>query len=404
MSVRLNTIPDAKDYPKKTGCVKWIMVSLLLPPTVLVSVFLPFRNEFAISGWYFWGAVSGIFIFIWSLAVSVYWLVFITQCIRVEAWNKRREEVILRETQRGRRALQILNLSLHTAMNGDSLVETTMNFLTRQSRLSTYSVLRGENMVRRSVIPVLTDQPITSRLPEIISRLFSDIKPQLCRLPDDFHINVFFEINTSLSVPIVIDICKDEWQKAGFSRTCLFSNSARGLAVIDDWLDNDIHKKAVLLVISLHLEPEQSELTAESACALLMANRLPQQAITPLALLHRPERLIDTTAMVEGIKQALDWMPVKPDALSGTWTATLNAEQRVALLSLNEPFIQEASLYELDAFLGRSDMAAPWLSIAAATLAGMHLHQPQLALSGEQGGDSLWAAVVSPHALAQEAS
>jgi hypothetical protein len=55
MSVRLNTIPDAKDYPKKTGCVKWIMVSLLLPPTVLVSVFLPFRNEFAISGWYFWG-------------------------------------------------------------------------------------------------------------------------------------------------------------------------------------------------------------------------------------------------------------------------------------------------------------------------------------------------------------
>ena len=227
MSVRLNTIPDAKDYPKKTGCVKWIMVSLLLPPTVLVSVFLPFRNEFAISGWYFWGAVSGIFIFIWSLAVSVYWLVFITQCIRVEAWNKRREEVILRETQRGRRALQILNLSLHTAMNGDSLVETTMNFLTRQSRLSTYSVLRGENMVRRSVIPVLTDQPITSRLPEIISRLFSDIKPQLCRLPDDFHINVFFEINTSLSVPIVIDICKDEWQKAGFSRTCLFSNSAR---------------------------------------------------------------------------------------------------------------------------------------------------------------------------------
>jgi hypothetical protein len=59
----------------------------------------------------------------------------------------------------------------------------------------------------------------------------------------------------------------------------------------------------------------------------------------------------------------------------------------VALLSLNEPFIQEASLYELDAFLGRSDMAAPWLSIAA-TLAGMHLHQPQLALSGEQGRDS----------------
>lgn len=404
MSVRINTIPDARGYPQNNGYVKWLMVLLLLLSTVLVLTLLLFIDGIAINYRSFWVMVFGILAFIWSLAASVYWLVFITQCIRVDAWNKRREEVILRETQRGRRALQILNLSLHTAMNGDSLAETTMNFLTRHQRLSTYSVLRGENIVRRSVIPLLTDQPITSRLPEIISRLFSDIKPQLCRLPDDFHINVFFEINTPLSMQIVIDTCKDEWQKAGFSRTCLFSNSARGLAVIDDWLDNEIHKKAVLLVISLHLEPEQPELTAESACALLMANRLTQQEITPLALLHRPERVIDTTVMVDGIKQALDWMPVKPDALSGTWTATLNAEQRVALLSLNEPFIQEASLYELDAFLGRSDTAAPWLSIATAALAAMHLHQPQLALSGELGRDSLWAAVVSPHALPQEAS
>jgi hypothetical protein len=133
MSVRLNTIPDAKDYPKKTGCVKWIMVSLLLPPTVLVSVFLPFINEFAISGWYFWRFSVFSFLYGHSPYQSIGW--FITQCIRVDAWNKRREEVILRETQRGRRALQILNLSLHTAMNGDSLVETTMNFLTRQSAI-----------------------------------------------------------------------------------------------------------------------------------------------------------------------------------------------------------------------------------------------------------------------------
>jgi hypothetical protein len=159
-------------------------------------------------------------------------------------------------------------------------------------------------MVRRSVIPV-TDQPITSRLPEIISRLFSDIKPQLCRLPDDFHINVFFEINTSLSMQIVIDICKDEWQKAGFSRTCLFSNSARGLAVIDDWLINEIHKKGGFVGHFLTFGTRQPELTAESACALLMANRLTQQAITPLALLHRPERVIDTTVMVEGLNRRL---------------------------------------------------------------------------------------------------
>ncbi|GHM56268.1 hypothetical protein ECZU51_49380 [Escherichia coli] len=59
--------------------------------------------------------------------------------------------------------------------------------------------------------------------------------------------------------------------------------------------------------------------------------------------------------MASGIAQALDWMPVQPDAISGIWTAELDREQRAALLSLNQPFIQEALMYELDAFLGRSD-------------------------------------------------
>ncbi len=58
--------------------------------------------------------------------------------------------------------------------------------------------------------------------------------------------------------------------------------------------------------------------------------------------------------MASGIAQALDWMPVQPDAISGMWTAELDREQRAALLSLNQPFAQEALMYELD-FLGRSD-------------------------------------------------
>ncbi len=62
--------------------------------------------------------------------------------------------------------------------------------------------------------------------------------------------------------------------------------------------------------------------------------------------------------MASGIAQALDWMPVQPDAISGMWTAELDREQRAALLSLNQPFAQEALMYELDAFLGRSGPAA----------------------------------------------
>lgn len=93
---------------------------------------------------------------------------------------------------------------------------------------------------------------------------------------------------------------------------------------MDDWLDNFIQEKGVLLVISVRLEPKNPERTAESATALLLANRLTQTALTPLALLHRPERITDTEMMASDIAQALDWMPVQPDAISGMWTAELN--------------------------------------------------------------------------------
>ncbi len=166
-----------------------------------------------------------------------------------------------------------------------------------------------------------------------------------------------------------------------------------GLAAVDDWLDNFIQEKAVLLVISVYLEPKTPERTAESSTAL-----------TPLALLHRPERITDTEMMASGIAQALDWMPVQPDAISGIWTAELDREQRTALLSLNQPFTQEALMYELDAFLGRSGPAAPWLSVAAATLAAIQSQHPQLTLSGVQGGHYSWATVVSPFVSPQEAS
>ncbi|EHC2128467.1 hypothetical protein JTZ09_005010 [Escherichia coli] len=350
-------------------------------------------DELAKNGPHFWGLACGVPAFIWSLVASVRWLFFITQYIRADAWNKRREEVILQETRRGRRALQILSFSVQTALNGDSVAETTTAFLARQQVLNTYADLRGEDTVRRSVIPVLTNKPVTGRLSEIISRLFIDIRPQLFLLPPDFHINVLLEIDAPLSGASVRTIWQDEWQKAGLPEARLFSAPEPGLAAVDDWLDNFIQEKAVLLVISVYLEPKTPERTAESSTAL-----------TPLALLHRPERITDTEMMASGIAQALDWMPVQPDAISGIWTAELDREQRTALLSLNQSFTQEALMYELDAFLGRSGPAAPWLSVAAATLAAIQSQHPQLTLSGVQGGHYSWATVVSPFVSPQEAS
>ncbi|EPA8199552.1 type VI secretion system domain-containing protein [Escherichia coli] len=308
MPVRLNTIPDAESYPAPPARIKWLSALLLMLSVGVAITSLFASDELAKNGPHFWGLACGVPAFIWSLVASVRWLFFITQYIRADAWNKRREEVILQETRRGRRALQILSFSVQTALNGDSVAETTAAFLARQQVLNTYVDLRGEDTVRRSVIPVLTNKPVTGRLSEIISRLFIDIRPQLFLLPPDFHINVLLEIDAPLSGASVRTIWQDEWQKAGLPEARLFSAPEPGLAAVDDWLDNFIQEKAVLLVISVYLEPKTPERTAESSTALLLANRLTQTALTPLALLHRPERITDTEMMASGIAQALDWM------------------------------------------------------------------------------------------------
>ena len=215
MPVRLNTIPDAEPYPVPPARIKWLTALLLMLSVGVALTSLFASDELAKNGPYFWGLACGVPAFIWSLVASVRWLFFITQYIRTDAWNKRREEVILQETRRGRRALQILSFSVQTALNGDSVAETITAFLARQQVLNTYADLRGEDTVRRSVIPVLTNKPVTGRLSEVFSRLFSDIRLQLTRLPDDFHINVLLEIDAPLSGASVRTIWQDEWQKAG---------------------------------------------------------------------------------------------------------------------------------------------------------------------------------------------
>ncbi|ECI6680384.1 hypothetical protein EHE65_03945 [Salmonella enterica subsp. enterica] len=404
MPVRLNTIPDNEPYPAPPTRIKWLAALLLLLSIGVALTSLFASNELAKNGPYFWGLACGVPAFLWSLAGSVRWLVFMTQHVRADVWNQRREAVILQETRRGRRALQILSLSVQTALTGNTVAETTTALLAREQVLSTHAVLRGEDAVRRSLIPVFTEQPVLQRLSEIFSHLFSDIRPQLCLLPDDFHINVLMEADIPLSMRVVRRTWEKEWQKAGLPEARIFSGPEPGLAAVDDWLDNYIQEKAVLLIISVRLEPENPELTAESATALLLANRLTQTVLTPLALLHRPERVTSVESIAADVAQALDWMPVSPDTVTGTWLAELTIEHRAALLSLNQPFAEEGALYELDAFLGRSGPAAPWLSVSSATLAAIHSRKPQLALSCAQDGEYLWAAVVSPFDSPQEAS
>ncbi len=115
MPVRLNTIPDAESYPAPPARIKWLSALLLMLSVGVAITSLFASDELAKNGPHFWGLACGVPAFIWSLVASVRWLFFITQYIRADAWNKRREEVILQETRRGRRAGQLYSGKGRTA-------------------------------------------------------------------------------------------------------------------------------------------------------------------------------------------------------------------------------------------------------------------------------------------------
>lgn len=55
----------------------------------------------------------------------------------------------------------------------------------------------------------------------------------------------------------------------------------RGLSVIDRWLNERIKDKAMLLIVGLQIDPVVTNNTAEAAVALLLGNRLTQEALDP---------------------------------------------------------------------------------------------------------------------------
>lgn len=402
MPVRLNTIPGPKMYPVSPGYIKWasMLVLLLTVGVAITSLFA--SGELVKNSQYFWCMACGIPVLIWLLLVAIRWLVFITYQIQADAWNQRREEVILQETCRGRRALQVLHVSLLVAIERDEEEDLLDAFLNREQMLNARFVPKSNNWVRHSMVPVLIGENVSCRLSRILLQQFIEIKQQLELLSENLHIKVLLDIHTPLSEAEVKAIWQDEWQKNGLPKAHPFSTSEPGLANVDDWLDNHIHEKAVLLVSSVYLEPENLATTAESAFVLLLANRLTQDELIPRALLHRPERITTIEAIATGVEQALDWVPLYPEAISGTWGAELNTKQRAVLLSLNQPFCQERTLYELDTFLGRSGPVAPWLSTAIAALAAIYSQHPQLTFSGVPNKDHLWATVVSPYVIPLE--
>jgi hypothetical protein len=235
----------------------------------------------------------------------------------------------------------------------------------------------------------------------MLTQLLTELNQTLTSLPDDAALALLLEIDSRLPQGQVEQIWQQAWRDAGIRQSASRVEGS-GLAAVDQWLDQRISDQAMLLVVALQCAPVQLEGSAETAVGILFGNRLTQRALPPIAYLHRPEQARELTpeALRQGLDQALQWVPLEPNAIQQVWRTGLDSQHDAVLTTLLTgaamPSKPDHGVCNLDALLGQGGKSSPWLAIAAATQNLQRGVGPQFIFSGESATEAVWATAVMP--------
>jgi hypothetical protein len=352
----------------------------------------------------FWWFAIGIPVVVWTVLMGFRLAVYMMQQIHANAWDQRREQVILQEVRRGRRALQILAAECSTAHAADLQFTSIADALLRnENKIIPQASWNGGISIRHSRLPVTQELSTDAQVLAAFSALLEKFSELLSHLPPDNPITLLLESSSSLSATRIRELWQQAWQESALPHPTLFAQG-QGLAAIDHWLDHRIKDNALLLVIALQIAPEESEMTGEALVGLLLGNRLTQKSLPAMALLHRPERSHPQQASLQsGVLQAADWVPLLTNEVQHLWLAGLSAESEayrsvitvqgkapLALISAG------SNVHNFDEFLGDLGCSGPWLAIAAAAQAISQSPVHHMLISGDLKSDTVWSTVVAP--------
>ncbi|QWA11032.1 hypothetical protein GTU79_28535 [Sodalis ligni] len=353
----------------------------------------------------FWSAAFGLPTLCWGLLAGGRWLLYSSQQLMADNWDEERRLDIFQQTQRGRRSLQILSISLHTAFDENNPDSQLLNLMQSKIAFKAQRSWQGKEAIRHSRLSLLiVAESIEEGVKRLLGSIFNDFAETLGYLPAEMPLQLVIESETPLNDETFHQIWQDVWEEAGIMQPiCRIQGS--GLSLIDNWLDNNIHEAALLVVVALQIRPEHPDMTAESAAGLIFGNRLTQKSLIPLAYLHRPE-LAPETAIEYGVRQALDWVPLAAEAISHVWISGISpsSSEVVTTVMADVPFdvARDRGIYDLDSSLGYPGCVTPWLAIAVAAQAAQTTSSPQFTFSGACPEAGVWSAVVSPYLTSQE--
>lgn len=399
MSYSLKHLPECypRPVPPKTSSWFVTLAGMLAISVILMRIFGRY-----IDTRHFWLIAIGAPVVGWIVSFGFRIWIWSLQDSKANSFDRRREQWILSETLKARRALQILNTTFITAHLEYKQGSVAIEMLNNHSIIISQSDWKGEKGKRMSRIttePGETPELVVSRL---LSGLIADLP--VGQFPENTSLAVILDISSSLSFPAIQEIWQEAWQESGITCAVEYVGS-NGTGVISQWLDHRIKDEAMLLIVGLQIDPIDSNNTAEAAVALLLGNRLTQEALEPLALLHRPDAS-SPGELSEGMNMAAYNVPLKGNIVKNLWLAGLTGGQHAEVIACQNAHpaqsVADDSVISLDRSMGHAGAAAPWLAIAAATEIARQTQSPQMIICGDNTKNVLWSTLITPIASRQE--
>lgn len=407
MPVNLQSIPAPSLRPAPPRALRWLgaLAGFIASGILLMRFLGKLVGETS-----FWWFAIGIPLLFWVVLLGLRLTVYMMQQIHANAWDKRREQFVLQEVRRGRRALQVLAADCITAhCDEEQFITVADALINNENKLYPQTSWEAESSVRHSRLPVTEDMSKETLISNSFDHLLSNLAEQFSSLPPDNPVAILFESSCSLPKERVQEIWMRAWRTREICQPFCFM-SGHGLGVIDQWLDHRIKSSELLLVIAVQIGPKSSAMSAESVVSLLLGNRLTQKTLLPLALLHRPESSLPQQIPLQaGLLQSADWALLPPDAIQHLWMTEIHPETDAyhsAIAVQGKPpllnITEDSSVHDFNSFMGNPGTTGHWLAIAAAAQAISRHPLPHMVLSGEQDSDTVWSTVVSPVASHKE--
>jgi hypothetical protein len=390
MPVYLDAIPELAPRIPRPNTRRWLYFLGIILASGIALTFWLWTEERTV--YVFWCMALGLPVCLWGLFFSLRRFGYKCDQVWASSWNREREQLLEREITRGQRAVSVLKVGVVTQLGSgpEKLLHAVM---ASTSQLTMQPPRAGGAPVRHTRLADFQHKQQAHDLDIAVKTLVSQIKPVLDKIPADVPCWLMVDCEVAgvpdaeAKIPHLLALQTD--RKFQFFH-------AKGLAALDNWLDEMWKTPAALIIVSAVIRETPLEGEGEAIAWLLLLNR--NHADFPDAVrLHRPEKGC-SRSLSKTLSRALLWCQLPPAGVRKAWmtgsTVSQGGSWNMACENNELTLSMTEDNKDIDQTTGYTGKAAPWLAVAIATTAAQQ-GDPQIVVAQTDVND-IWIAGITP--------